>query len=34
MIATTLFTTALALSRVWDGAIYVKGLQQALRLGM
>jgi hypothetical protein len=28
----TLFTTALALSRVWDGAAYVQGLQGVLSL--
>jgi hypothetical protein len=32
MIATSLIATAVALSRVWDTAIYLQGLQQALAL--
>ena len=28
--ATTLFVTAIALSRVWDSTIYLAGLRQAL----
>ena len=30
IVAITLFVTALALSRVWDSAIYFAGLRQAL----
>ena len=30
MIATILFVTAVALSRIWDGAIYWAALRQAL----
>ena len=30
MLATTLFVTAVALSGIWDSAIYLVGLQQAL----
>jgi hypothetical protein len=33
-IATSLFVAAVALSRVWDSAIYLQGLQRALRLEM
>jgi hypothetical protein len=32
MIATSLIATAVALSRVWDTSVYLKGLQQALTL--
>jgi hypothetical protein len=32
MIATTLLLSALALSRVWDSAIYLQGLQGLLNL--
>ncbi len=32
MIATTVFVAALALSRVWDSAIYLQGLQGVLNL--
>jgi hypothetical protein len=32
MIATTLFVAALALSRVWDSAVYLQGLQGVLNL--
>lgn len=30
MIATTIFIMALAVSRVWDGAIFLQALQRAL----
>jgi hypothetical protein len=30
LIASTLFVAALALSRVWDSAIYLQGLQRLL----
>ena len=30
MLATTLFVTAVALSRIWDSTIYLVGLRQAL----
>ena len=32
MIATTLFVAALALSRVWDSAVYLQGLRGVLNL--
>jgi len=32
MIATTLFVAALALSRVWDSAVYLQGLGGVLNL--
>lgn len=32
--ATSLFAAAVALSRVWDSAIYLRGLQRALTLDM
>jgi hypothetical protein len=34
MIATTLFVAALALSRTWDSAIYLQGLQGVLNRGV
>jgi hypothetical protein len=30
MVVSTLFVTAISLSRVWDSTIYVVGLRQAL----
>jgi hypothetical protein len=33
LMASTLFVAALALSRVWDGAVYLQGLQRVLNLG-
>jgi hypothetical protein len=32
MLATTLLVAAVALSRIWDSAIYLQGLQRALTL--
>jgi hypothetical protein len=32
MIAAILFTSAIALSRVWDRAVYLRALQNALSL--
>jgi hypothetical protein len=32
IIANSLFLTVLATSRVWDSAIYIRGLQQVLNL--
>ena len=32
MIATTLFVAALALSRAWDSAVYLQGLERVLNL--
>jgi hypothetical protein len=32
--ATSLFVAAVALSRIWDSAIYLRALQRTLRLDM
>jgi hypothetical protein len=34
MIATAMLVAAVALSRIWDSAIYLRGLQRALRPDM